>query len=84
MNYIKKLQQEIASLNGTLEGLREGIQDLRIYLDSEKFSNGNPRVERQDIYNRLRDAENIAWERANEAVREWENENQKEKHDEKS
>ena len=84
MNYIKKLEQDIAHLKGTVEGLREGIQDLRIYLDLPKFSNGRTQVECRDIYLRLEDAENLASERANEAVREWENENQKEKHDEKS
>ena len=53
-------------------------------MDLPKFSNGRTQVECRDIYLRLEDAENLASERANEAVREWENENQKEKHDEKS
>jgi hypothetical protein len=69
MNYIKRLEEDNAALTAELAGLREGLRDLRGYLDSPKFSNGNPRVERSDIYNRLRDAENIAWERSNEAVR---------------
>ena len=67
MNYIKRLEQENRALTAELEGLREGIRDLRIYLDLPKFSSDS-RVERGDIYLRLEDAENLASEAANRAV----------------
>ena len=69
MNYIKRLQRENKALKAELAGLREGLRHLRGYLDLPKYSNGNSLVERNDIHLRLEDAESLAGERANEAVR---------------
>ena len=41
MNYIKRLQADNAGLQREVEAIKDGLNDLRSYLDSSKFHCGD-------------------------------------------
>jgi hypothetical protein len=55
MNYIKQLKLERDATMAQLEGLKEGITDLLIYLDSDKFRQDES-VNRNDVIMRIQEA----------------------------
>ena len=59
MNYIHRLEDEVAALRAELMGLRSGLQDLKGYLVSEKF-HVDPTVQVRDMLTRLEAAEHLA------------------------
>jgi len=56
MNYIHQLQGEVREKDQEIQTLREGLKDLRAYLQSDKFRCGDSLdgyVNVQDVLNRL-------------------------------
>lgn len=56
MNYIKRLEYENRKHAAEIVGLRSTIQDLKLYLTSEKF-HAEPWVNIKDIFLRLEEGE---------------------------
>lgn len=59
MNYIKKLQDSLTEANAEIAGLKKGMNDIRYYLRLAKFDSPNTTVEKQDIFNRLNDMQDM-------------------------
>lgn len=65
MNYIKKLEAEIAARGSELVGIKCGLTDLEAYLQSDKFRE-DPTVQVKDILNRVREAKALGMRLADE------------------
>ena len=66
MNYILQLQKQIENQNQAILAFKNGIQDLRNYLNSPKFNCGDRLdgyVNIQDVFLRLDEIKNQAWEK---------------------
>ena len=66
-NHIHRLQDELVSKDAEIDGLREGLSDLIAYLTSDKFASDTS-VNVTDVLLRLREAENLALTRRDEAA----------------
>lgn len=63
MNYIKRLQADIARLTAERDALQAGLEDIRQYMHHPKFTCGDRLdgyVNTSDILLRLREAQNTA------------------------
>lgn len=59
MNYIKKLESELRASQEELRQLKDGITELKSYLQSEKFWMDTT-VQTRDVLNRLEEAQDWA------------------------
>lgn len=70
MNHILAQQKEIAGLKAEVEGLREGLRDLLIYVNSPKF-HSEPHVSTADIVLRVREIESHGTHKRDEGESDW-------------
>jgi hypothetical protein len=67
MNHIHKLNIEIARLKGELQAYEDGINDLRIYLNSSKFS-VDTTVQCADVIMRLQEVRSYSINKGDESA----------------
>jgi len=66
MNHIERLTRQAASVRAEADALHEGINDLLVYLASDKFAS-DPTVQVADVQRRLRAASFAALDAADQA-----------------